>query len=69
MNIYGKIEILGALVLLREHEVLWRAFLESLIVRGLGGLHLITSDDHAGLRTASLAILVSILWQRCQFYS
>ena len=52
----GKREILGVSVSLSEHEVHWRAFLESLKQRGLGGVQLITSDDHAGLRAARLAV-------------
>jgi len=64
----GKREILGVSVSLSEHEVHWRAFLESLKQRGLGGVQLITSDDHAGLRAARLAAFGGIPWQRCQFH-
>lgn len=64
----GKREILGVSVSLSEHEVHWRAFLESLQVRGLSGVRLITSDDHAGLRAARLALFAGIPWQRCQFH-
>lgn len=68
VNLSGKREILGVSVSLSEHEVHWRAFLESLKKRGLGGVQLITSDDHAGLRAARLAVFGSIPWQRCQFH-
>lgn len=68
VNPAGKREILGVSVSLSEHEVHWRAFLESLKQRGLGGVQLVTSDDHAGLRAARLAIFGSIPWQRCQFH-
>lgn len=64
----GKREILGVSVSLSEHEVHWRTFLESLKQRGLGGVQLITSDDHAGLRVARLAVFGGIPWQRCQFH-
>lgn len=64
----GKREILGVSVSLSEHEVHWRAFLESLKRRGLEGVRLITSDDHAGLRAARLAVFGGIPWQRCQFH-
>jgi transposase-like protein len=64
----GKREILGVSVLLSEHEVHWRTFLESLKQRGLGGVQLVTSDDHAGLRAARLAVFGGIPWQRCQFH-
>ena len=36
--------------------------------RGLGGVRLIVSDDHAGLKAARLAVFGSIPWQRCQFH-
>jgi len=64
----GKREILGVSVSLSEHEVHWRTFLESLKQRGLGGVQLITSDDHAGLRAARVAVFGGIPWQRCQFH-
>ena len=68
VNPAGKREILGVSVSLSEHEVHWRSFLESLKKRGLGGVQLITSDDHAGLRAARLAVFGGIPWQRCQFH-
>jgi putative transposase len=68
VNLAGKREILGVSVALSEHEVHWRAFLESLKARVLGGMQLITSDDHAGLRAVRLAVFGGILWQRCQFH-
>jgi putative transposase len=68
VNPAGKREILGVSVSLSEHEVHWRAFLESLKQRGLGGVQLITSDNHLGLRAARLAIFGGIPWQRCQFH-
>jgi putative transposase len=68
INPAGKREILGVSVSLSEHEVHWRAFLESLQQRGLGGVQLVTSDDHAGLRAARLAVFGGIPWQRCQFH-
>ena len=68
VNPAGKREILGVSVSLSEHEVHWRSFLESLKARGLGGVQLVTSDDHAGLRAARLAVFGGIPWQRCQFH-
>jgi transposase-like protein len=68
INPAGKREILGVSVSLSEHEVHWRAFLESLKQRGLGGVQLITSDGHFGLRAARLAVFGAIPWQRCQFH-
>ena len=68
VNRAGKRDILGVSVSLSEHEVHWRAFLERLKTRGLGGMQLIISDDHAGLKAARLAVFGSIPWQRCQFH-
>lgn len=68
VNRAGKREILGVSVSLSEHEIHWRGFLESLKQRGLGGIQLITSDDHAGLRAARIAVFGGIPWQRCQFH-
>ena len=68
VTVAGKREILGVSVSLSEHEVHWRTFLESLKQRRLGGVQLITSDDHAGLRAARLAVFGGIPWQRCQFH-
>jgi transposase-like protein len=64
----GKRRELGVSVALSEAEVHWRAFLDSLIRRGLKGLKLIVSDDHAGLKAARRAALPSVPWQRCQFH-
>lgn len=64
----GKRHILGVSMSLSEAEVHWREFLTSLQLRGLRGVKLIISDDHAGLRNAREAIFPAVLWQRCQFH-
>ena len=64
----GKRRVLGVSVALSEAEVHWRAFIDSLIRRGLKGVKLIVSDDHAGLKAARRATLPSVPWQRCQFH-
>ena len=64
----GHRTILGASVSLSEAEVHWREFLASLQARGLHGVQLVTSDDHAGLRAALQARLPGVKWQRCQFH-
>ncbi|WP_407896872.1 transposase, partial [Ferrigenium sp. UT5] len=51
-----------------EAEVHWRSFLDSLVRRGLCGVKLIVSDDHAGLKAARRAVFPSVPWQRCQFH-
>lgn len=64
----GMRHVLGVSVSLSEAEVHWRAFLESLVSRGLHGLRLITSDAHSGLKAALRAVFPSVPWQRCQFH-
>jgi transposase-like protein len=64
----GQRTILGVSVSLSEAEVHWRDFLASLQDRGLHGVQLVVSDDHAGLRAALRARLVGVKWQRCQFH-
>jgi transposase-like protein len=64
----GKRTILGVSAALSEAEVHWRAFLTSLQKRGLHGVQLIVSDDHAGLGAARTAVLAGVPWQRCQFH-
>jgi transposase-like protein len=64
----GKRQVLGASVSLSEHEAHWRSFLQSLVARGLSGVQLITSDDHAGLKAARIAVFGGVPWQRCQFH-
>ncbi len=64
----GVRSVLGVSVSLSEAEVHWRAFLESLVSRGLHGLVNITSDAHSGLKAAIKAVFPSVPWQRCQFH-
>lgn len=64
----GKRRVLGICVALSEAEVHWRAFLDSLVARGLRGVRFVTSDDHAGLVAARRAVFPGALWQRCQFH-
>jgi len=68
LNLEGKREVLGVSSSLSEAEIYWRSFLESLTQRGLVGVELITSDDHAGLEKARKAIFGGVPWQRCQFH-
>lgn len=64
----GKRFVLGTSVSLSEAEVHWRNFLMSLLERGLHGVQMITSDAHAGLRSAIAACFSGVKWQRCQFH-
>jgi len=64
----GKRSILGVSISLSEAEAHWRAFLEGLVKRGLFGVQLIISDDHAGMEAARKAVFTGVPWQRCQFH-
>jgi putative transposase len=64
----GRRTVLGASVSLSEAEVHWRDFIAELQARGLHGVQLVVSDDHAGLRAALRARLSGVPWQRCQFH-
>ncbi len=64
----GRRTILGTSVALSEAEVHWRDFLESLQKRGMHGVKLVVSDDHAGLKEARQTRLSGVPWQRCQFH-
>lgn len=64
----GHRRVLGVSVALSEAEVHWRTFLDSLIQRGLRGVKLLVSDDHAGLKAARKAMFAGVHWQRCQFH-
>jgi transposase-like protein len=68
LNQDGKREVLGVSCSLSEAELHWRTFLESLKQRGLTGIELIISDDHAGLEKARKAVFGGVPWQRCQFH-
>lgn len=67
INAEGKREILGASGSLSEAEVHWREFFQSLQTRGMRGLRMIISDDHAGMRSSRRAVFPCVPWQRCQF--
>ena len=64
----GRRSVLGVSVSLSEAEIHWREFLSSLQARGLHGVQLIVSDNHAGLKAACAARFTGVLWQRCQFH-
>ena len=68
MTADGERRVLGVSVALSEAEAHWRTFLQSLQARGLTGVKLIVSDDHAGLKAARVAVFPAVPWQRCQFH-
>lgn len=62
----GRREVLGIDVVTGEDGVGWLAFLRSLVARGLGGVELVISDAHPGLKQAIAAALPGASWQRCR---
>jgi putative transposase len=66
VNAGGCREILGTGVTSSGDGAGWLAFLRGLAARGLSGVALVTSDDHAGLVNAIAAVLPGAAWQRCR---
>ena len=64
----GHRSVLGLSVSLSEAEVHWRDFFSHLQERGLSGVRLLISDDHAGLKAARQSRFPAVPWQRCQFH-
>jgi len=64
----GRREILGLDVGDSEDEVFWRAFLTGLKKRGLGGVKLVISDQHAGLVAALRRAFQGASHQRCRVH-
>lgn len=64
----GQRTVLGVSVSLSEAEVHWRDFFAALQARGLAGVRLLISDDHAGMKAAREARFPGVPWQRCQFH-
>lgn len=64
----GRREILGLDVGDSEDEVFWKAFLSSLKDRGLGGVKLVVSDQHAGLTAAIRRCFQGAGHQRCRVH-
>ena len=61
-------EVLGFAVGDSEDGAFWTAFLRSLKARGLGGVQLVISDAHTGLKQAISAVLLGSAWQRCRVH-
>ena len=64
----GRREILGLDVGDSEDEVFWRGFLTSLKGRGLSGVRLVISDQHAGLTAAIARSFQGAGHQRCRVH-
>ncbi len=66
VNADGRREVLGIRVATSETGPAWNTFFADLVARGLGGVRLVTSDAHAGLKDAIAANLPGTAWQRCR---
>lgn len=61
----GRKHLLGADAVDTESEQGWTEFLRGLKARGLTGVRLVVSDDHAGLVRAIARVFQGASWQRC----
>jgi putative transposase len=61
----GRRNVLAVEVANRESLGSWKEFCLELKKRGLHGVELVISDDHAGLRKAIAEVLPEAAWQRC----
>jgi putative transposase len=61
----GRRNVLAVELANRESASSWKEFLTALRERGLHGVQLAISDDHAGLRRAIREVLPEATWQRC----
>jgi putative transposase len=64
----GEREVLGFDVGDSEDKAFWQAFLRDLKRRGLGGVHLVISDAHEGLKAAISEVFSGASWQRCRVH-
>jgi transposase-like protein len=64
----GRREIVAVDVADTESEATYQALFRDLKARGLSGVRLVTSDDHAGLRAAIVRHFQGASWQRCQVH-
>lgn len=64
----GSREILGVDIGDSEDETFWTRFLRSLRDRGLGGVRLVISDAHAGLKASIAKCFAGASWQRCRVH-
>jgi transposase-like protein len=61
----GRRQVLSVELANRESTTSWKEFLLRLKNRGLRGVMLAVSDDHAGLKRAVSEVLSEAFWQRC----
>lgn len=61
----GRRNVLAVELANRESLTSWKEFCLGLKERGLHGVELVISDDHAGLRKAIAEVFTEAVWQRC----
>src|SRR5579859_6054545 len=61
----GRRNVLAVELANRESQSSWKEFCLRLKTRGLSGVELVISDDHAGLRKAITEVFAEAAWQRC----
>lgn len=61
----GRRQVLGVDLVNRESTSSWKDFMLSLKGRGLRGVEMVVSDDHAGLRKSIAEVFPESAWQRC----
>jgi putative transposase len=66
VNVEGRREIVGFDIVTTEDTAAWTAFLRSLVARGLGGVELVISDAHGGIKNAIASVFGGASWQRCR---
>lgn len=64
----GAREVLGVDIGDSEVETFWTRFLRSLRDRGLGGVRLVISDAHTGLKASITKCFTGASWQRCRVH-
>ena len=64
----GDREVLGVDIGDSEDETFWTRFLRTLRDRGLGGVRLVISDAHAGLKASIRKCFAGSSWQRCRVH-
>ncbi len=61
----GRRQVLAVELANRESASSWKDFILGLKRRGLKGVEMVVSDDHAGLKKALTETLPEAVWQRC----
>lgn len=64
----GEKSVLAVSIGASESAEFWLDFCRGLLARGLGGVRLVTSDAHEGLKAAIAQCFVGAGWQRCKVH-